>query len=313
MSRTELIDRDAQRISMLGRKMIHALSMEPRGAPALRAGDPAASSPVSGGRSPWRGTRSRIRPRSTRVALRGMIVRERVNHQPQDTGALEHDAWVAMGLNRSEVPAGDRAPSESAVTGRGDTLPSSSIRRAALARPRPAATRPRTRRRGVQVIGLALDRLSVEFGPADPCDRCPPGLDRGRCTAVVDTARTNRQGALPDQPLRGGRRRRDRGADHIASTWEGILAAEVLEREGIHCNSRMLFGMAPRRWHAPEAGVDADQSVRRRILDWYTERAEGRDGYPRQKTRCRVRHQHLQLNYRAHGYKTGHGGQLPQP
>lgn len=54
----------------------------------------------------------------------------------------------------------------------------------------------------------------------------------------------------------------------IASTWEGIRAAEVLEREGIHCNLTLLFGMH-QAIAAAEAGVTLISPFVGRILDWY--------------------------------------------
>lgn len=54
----------------------------------------------------------------------------------------------------------------------------------------------------------------------------------------------------------------------IASTWEGIRAAEVLEREGIHCNLTLLFGLH-QAVAAAEAGVTLISPFVGRILDWY--------------------------------------------
>ena len=54
----------------------------------------------------------------------------------------------------------------------------------------------------------------------------------------------------------------------IASTWEGIRAAEVLEREGIHCNLTLLFGLH-QAIAAAEAGVTLVSPFVGRILDWY--------------------------------------------
>ena len=54
----------------------------------------------------------------------------------------------------------------------------------------------------------------------------------------------------------------------IASTWEGIRAAEVLEREGIHCNLTLLFGLH-QAIAAAEAGVTLISPFVGRILDWY--------------------------------------------
>ena len=54
----------------------------------------------------------------------------------------------------------------------------------------------------------------------------------------------------------------------IASTWEGIHAAELLEREGIHCNLTLLFSFAQAVVCA-EAGVQLISPFVGRILDWY--------------------------------------------
>jgi transaldolase len=54
----------------------------------------------------------------------------------------------------------------------------------------------------------------------------------------------------------------------IASTWEGIRAAETLEREGIHCNLTLLFGMH-QAIAAAEAHVTLISPFVGRILDWY--------------------------------------------
>ncbi|MGD0482313.1 MAG: transaldolase [Terracidiphilus sp.] len=61
---------------------------------------------------------------------------------------------------------------------------------------------------------------------------------------------------------------KDRVLIKIASTWEGIRAAEVLEKEGIHCNLTLLFGL-----HQAIAVADAGATLMSpfvgRILDWY--------------------------------------------
>ncbi len=61
---------------------------------------------------------------------------------------------------------------------------------------------------------------------------------------------------------------RDRILIKIASTWEGIRAAEVLEREGIHCNLTLLFSFA-QAVACAEAGVQLISPFVGRILDWY--------------------------------------------
>jgi transaldolase len=61
---------------------------------------------------------------------------------------------------------------------------------------------------------------------------------------------------------------RERVLIKIASTWEGIKAAEILEQEGIHCNLTLLFGL-----HQAVACADARVTLVSpfvgRILDWY--------------------------------------------
>ena len=54
----------------------------------------------------------------------------------------------------------------------------------------------------------------------------------------------------------------------IASTWEGIQAAEVLEKEGIHCNMTLLFGLH-QAIACAEAKVTLISPFVGRILDWY--------------------------------------------
>jgi transaldolase len=61
---------------------------------------------------------------------------------------------------------------------------------------------------------------------------------------------------------------RDRILVKLASTWEGIRAAEILEKEGIHCNMTLLFGI-----HQAIAAAEAHATLISpfvgRILDWY--------------------------------------------
>ncbi|WP_297201339.1 transaldolase [uncultured Pluralibacter sp.] len=63
----------------------------------------------------------------------------------------------------------------------------------------------------------------------------------------------------------------------LASTWEGIRAAEALEKEGIHCNLTLLFSFAQARACA-EAGAYLISPFVGRIYDWYQQR-EPQDPY----------------------------------
>ncbi|NGX39303.1 MAG: Transaldolase [Chlamydiae bacterium] len=64
----------------------------------------------------------------------------------------------------------------------------------------------------------------------------------------------------------------------LASTWEGIQAAEVLEKEGIHCNMTLMFSM-PQAIGCADAGATLISPFVGRIFDWY-KKAEGKEGYP---------------------------------
>jgi transaldolase len=61
---------------------------------------------------------------------------------------------------------------------------------------------------------------------------------------------------------------RERILIKLASTWEGIRAAEILEKEGIHCNMTLLFGLH-QAIAAAEAQVTLISPFVGRILDWY--------------------------------------------
>ncbi|QDZ27282.1 transaldolase [Noviherbaspirillum sp. UKPF54] len=61
---------------------------------------------------------------------------------------------------------------------------------------------------------------------------------------------------------------RERVLIKIASTWEGIRAAQVLEREGIRCNMTLLFAL-PQAIACADAGVQLISPFVGRIYDWY--------------------------------------------
>jgi transaldolase len=67
---------------------------------------------------------------------------------------------------------------------------------------------------------------------------------------------------------------RERVLIKIASTWEGIRAAEKLEREGIHCNLTLLFSFA-QAVACAEAGVTLISPFVGRIYDWYKKERGG--------------------------------------
>ena len=71
----------------------------------------------------------------------------------------------------------------------------------------------------------------------------------------------------------------DRILIKIASTWPGIRAAEILEKEGINCNLTLLFSEAQARACA-EAGVYLISPFVGRILDWYKANSDKKEYAP---------------------------------
>ena len=71
----------------------------------------------------------------------------------------------------------------------------------------------------------------------------------------------------------------DRILIKIASTWQGIRAAEILEKEGINCNLTLLFSEAQARACA-EAGVYLISPFGGRILDWYKANSDKKEYAP---------------------------------
>ena len=94
---------------------------------------------------------------------------------------------------------------------------------------------------------------------------------------------------------------RNRVLIKIASTWEGIKAAEVLEREGIHCNLTLLFSFA-QAVACAEAGVKLISPFVGRILDWY-KAAMKRDYAPAEDPGVKSVTQIFEY-YKKFGYKT---------
>ncbi|GHG65285.1 transaldolase [Alishewanella longhuensis] len=87
----------------------------------------------------------------------------------------------------------------------------------------------------------------------------------------------------------------------IASTWEGIQAARVLEQEGIQCNLTLLFHMAQARACA-EAGVFLISPFVGRILDWY--KANTKQDYTAETDPGVLSVREIYQFFKAHGYPT---------
>ncbi len=94
----------------------------------------------------------------------------------------------------------------------------------------------------------------------------------------------------------------DRVLIKIASTWEGIKAAEVLEKENIHCNLTLLFNFY-QAVACADAGVTLISPFVGRILDWY-KAATGRDSYPATEDPGVVSVTKIFNYFKSNGYKT---------
>ena len=94
----------------------------------------------------------------------------------------------------------------------------------------------------------------------------------------------------------------DRILIKIASTWEGIQAAKILEAEGIHCNLTLLFGLHQAKACA-DAGVTLISPFVGRILDWY-KKAENVDHYPIEKDPGILSVKQIYHYYKQHSIKT---------
>jgi transaldolase len=94
---------------------------------------------------------------------------------------------------------------------------------------------------------------------------------------------------------------RERVLVKIASTWQGIHAAEVLEKDGIHCNLTLLFGLH-QAIAAAEAGVTLVSPFVGRILDWY-KKDTGKDFHGAEDPGV-ISVTHVYNYYKKFGYKT---------
>lgn len=88
----------------------------------------------------------------------------------------------------------------------------------------------------------------------------------------------------------------------IASTWEGIRAAERLEQEGIHCNLTLLFGFG-QAIACADAGVTLISPFVGRILDWF-KKAKGVSSYSIEDDPGVLSVHRIFNYYKRHGYRT---------
>ncbi|PLS68600.1 MAG: transaldolase [Cyanobacteria bacterium M5B4] len=128
-----------------------------------------------------------------------------------------------------------------------------------------------------KVVSVAFDRLAVAFGLE--ILKIIPGRVSTEVDARLsyDTEATIAKARELISLYQKAGIDRERVLIKIASTWEGIKAAEVLEQEGIHCNLTLLFGLH-QAIACAEAKVTLISPFVGRILDWY-KKATGKESY----------------------------------
>ena len=128
---------------------------------------------------------------------------------------------------------------------------------------------------GAALVDAVIDKILVNFG--NEILKIVPG----RVSTEVDARLSfDTQGTLDKaRQIIGlyekGGTPRERILIKIASTWEGIKAAEVLQKEGINCNLTLLFSLA-QAVACAEGGIKLISPFVGRILDWY-KKSTGKD------------------------------------
>lgn len=153
-----------------------------------------------------------------------------------------------------------------------------------------------------QVVSLAFDRLAVSFG-LKILEIIP-----GRVSTEVDarlsfdTEATVAKGRELIAQYEAAGISKDRILIKIAATWEGIQAAAVLEKENIHCNLTLLFGLH-QAVACAENGITLISPFVGRILDWY-KKDTGRDSYAPAEDPGVLSVTEIYNYYKKFGYKT---------
>ncbi len=151
------------------------------------------------------------------------------------------------------------------------------------------------------VAGAVADRLAISFG-AELAAIVP-----GRVSTEVDadlSFDTKGTVAKAREIIAAYAQRgigRERILIKVAATWEGIRAAEVLQKEGIDCNLTLLFSLGQAA-AAAEAGAFLISPFVGRILDWYV-KAEGRSFGPEEDPGV-LSVRRIYAYYKRHGHET---------
>jgi transaldolase len=156
-------------------------------------------------------------------------------------------------------------------------------------------------KRSGQSSAAAVDRVAVNFG--EELAKIVPGRVSTEVDADlsfdVEATLAKARRVIADYEGRGVGR--DRVLIKIASTWEGIKAAEILQKEGIDCNLTLLFSLA-QAVACGQAGVFLISPFVGRILDWHVKN-EGKT-FTAQDDPGVLSVRRIYAYYKAHGIKT---------
>ncbi|WP_225639526.1 transaldolase [Candidatus Profftia sp. (ex Adelges kitamiensis)] len=139
---------------------------------------------------------------------------------------------------------------------------------------------------GLEILKIIPGRISTEVDARMSYDKEASIIKARRLVMMYNDAGINN----------------DRILIKLASTWQGICAAEQLEKEGINCNLTLLFSFAQARACA-EAGVYLISPFIGRILDWYKNNTNKKIYKPHEDPGI-IAVTKIYKYYKQHGYKT---------
>ena len=139
---------------------------------------------------------------------------------------------------------------------------------------------------GLEILKLVPGRVSTEVDARLSYDTNATVVKARKLIALYEAAGINKNRILIK----------------IAATWQGIRAAEILEKEGINCNLTLLFSEAQARACA-EAGVYLISPFVGRILDWYKANSDKKEYAPAEDPGV-ISVTKICNYYKQYGYKT---------
>jgi transaldolase len=151
-------------------------------------------------------------------------------------------------------------------------------------------------------VSLAIDRLIVDFG-MEILKLVP-----GRVSTEVDarlsynTEESVKKARELISLYKDARIDKKRVLIKLASTWEGIKAAEILAKEDIHCNMTLLFSI-PQAVASAEAGLQLISPFVGRVLDWYKKNQPHLEFPPSEEPGV-ILVKNIYSYYKKFGYKT---------